>query len=148
MFVVLTAGCVSKDCYDNQTTLPRAAFFSMQTHSSVSIDSLSIRGIGAPGDSLLVDTTMAEQTNLPLRYDASSTAFLFDYLQAGAPAPDSVTFYYKAQPWFVSEACGVVYYYHIDSIKYTHNFIDSVAVPGMLITNADRTNIEIYFKDI
>lgn len=143
----LLAGCANKECYDNQNTLPLAQFFSMQTRRQLQLSSTTVYGVGAPHDTLIADSATLQQVYLPLRPDAPATSFVFRYEGGEAPAADTLTFRYRAQPWFASEQCGVVYYYHIDGIEHTRHLIDSVAVPGMLITNANRPNIEIYVRE-
>lgn len=145
--ILAMAGCASKECYDNQNTLPLAAFYSTTTHKGISLSPVSVYGTGAPGDSLLADSAALEQIYLPFRPDTSATSYVFRYEGDNAPLPDTVTFTYRTQPWFTSEACGVVYYFHMEEITHTDHLIDSVAVPGMLITNANRRNIEIYLKE-
>ena len=143
----LLAGCANKECYDNQNTLPLARFFSMQTRRQMQLSATTVYGVGAPHDTLIADSATLEQVCLPLRPDAAETRFVFRYESEGAPEADTLAFRYQARPWFASEQCGVVYYYHIDSIGHTRHLIDSVAVPGMLITNAHRPNIEIYLRE-
>lgn len=142
----ILASCSSKECYDNQNTLPLAAFYAMEGHASVTLDSVTIYGIGAPNDSLLADTARREEIYLPFRPEAGNTSFVFRYEWQQAPRPDTLTFHYDTRPWFTGEECGVVYYYYVDSISHTRHLMDSVSVPGMVITNAARRNIEIFFR--
>ena len=145
----LTGGCANKECYDNQNSLPLAGFFSSELPGrALSLDSVSIFGLGAPRDSLLADSASGlTEVYLPFRNDAPTTTFVFRYDGLhGAMAPDTVTFRYNTQPWFVSEACGVIYRYHIEGIDHTRHLIDSVVCPEGVITNAPGRNINIYFR--
>lgn len=146
-----TAGCSTSECFDNQNSLPLAGFYSSQENPvAISIDSISILGIGAPGDSILQDSVKTiSEVYLPFRIDQNSTTYQIRYLW-GLPGlyrmSDEITFNYDIVPMFVSSACGTVYYYKITDIDYTQNFIDSVTCPTGVITNANMENLRIYFR--
>ena len=147
----IIGGCATTECYDNQNSLPLAGFYSSQeVPAAISLDSISILGIGAPGDSILQDSVRSlSQVYLPFRIDQNSTTYEIRYL-AGLPGfyrmSDIITFNYDIEPMFVSTACGTVYYYKMTSIDYTKNFIDSVVCPKGVITNENMENLKIYFR--
>lgn len=149
--LVMVASCSNSECYDNQNSLPLAGFYSSSENpQQISIDSLTILGVGAPGDSILQDSVRnLSQVYLPFRIDQGSTTYQIYYL-AGLPGfyhmYDEITFNYDIVPRFVSTACGAVYYYKITSIETTHTFIDSVTCPLGEITNANIENLRIYFR--
>lgn len=148
---VLMAACASDECNDNKNSLPLAEFYSsLPTPERVSIDSVSVFGIGAPGDSVLVDSASSlQQVYLPFRIDQPSTTYVIRYLQrvlAEQNMADTIRFDYAISPQFVSSACGAVYYYDDIRISHTNHFIDSVTCPGNRITNANLANIFIYFR--
>ena len=151
LLLLSVSGCATNECYDNQNSLPLAGFYSSaEVPQSISIDSVSILGIGAPGDSVLQDSVrILSEVYLPFRIDQPSTTYEIRYL-AGLPGiyrmADTITFNYDIVPMFVSAACGAVYYYKMNSIETTHYFIDSVACPGGVITNANIENLKIYFR--
>lgn len=145
--LLLLSSCANKECYENQNTLPLAGFLGADSHREFSMRLLTVYGIGAPNDSLLADSASMNEIYLPFRPYVPESRFVFRYGTPDAPEPDTITFRYSTKPWFASEACGVVYYFNIDSISYTRNLIDSIAVPGMLITNANRRFIEIYLRE-
>ena len=145
------SSCSTSECYDNQNSLPLAGFYSSEERpQSISIDSISILGIGAPGDSILQDSVRSlSQVYLPFRIDEGSTTYEIRYLGGEAGKlriKDVITFNYDIIPWFVSTACGTIYDYKITSIETTHNFIDSVVCPLGEITNANIENLKIYFR--
>lgn len=147
----LATGCANSECYDNQNSLPLAGFYSSEEFPvAISLDSISILGVGAPGDSILQDSVASlSQVYLPFRIDQNSTTYEIKYL-AGLPGVyrmyDMITFNYDIIPMFVSSACGTVYYYKMTSIDYTKNFIDSVVCPKGEITNENIENLKIYFR--
>ena len=151
IMLAIAVSCSNSECYDNQNSLPLAGFYSSsETPKAITLDSLTILGVGAPGDSILQDSVRSlSQVYLPFRIDQESTTYEIKYL-AGVPGmlrlSDVITFNYEIFPMFVSTACGAVYYYKIKSIETTHNFIDSVTCPGGVITNANIENLKIYFR--
>lgn len=145
------ASCASNECYDNKNSLPLAGFYSSEKDPRrVSLDSVTIYGIGAPGDSVLHDSVRnLTETYLPFRIDRGQTRYVIKYL-GGITGffrlGDTITFNYDIEPWFVSSACGAVYNYRITSIETTHLAIDSVTCPDGVINNVNIENIKIYFK--
>ena len=148
---VSAVSCASDECEDNKNSLPLAEFYSsLPEPEAVSLDSISVYGIGAPGDSLLLDSASnVGQCYLPFRIDEGRTSYVIHYLKkgiAGGTLRDTVAFSYGIRPEFVSSACGAVYYYDNVAIDHTCNLIDSVVCPEGRITNANRANIFIYFR--
>lgn len=144
-------GCSNSECYENQNSLPLAGFYSSEERpQAISLDSISILGVGAPGDSILQDSVRTiSQVYLPFRLDQLSTTYEIRYLSGLAGQmrlSDVITFNYDTIPMFVSLSCGAVYYYKINSIDYTKNFIDSVVCPSGVITNQNIENLKIYFR--
>ena len=145
------ASCASNECLDNKNSLPLAGFYSSaKVPQAVSLDSVSIYGVGAPGDSVLHDSVSnLTETYLPFRIDQGQTRYVFKYLGGIAGLfhlGDTITFNYDIEPWFVSSACGAIYRYRVNSIETTHIAIDSVTCPLGVIDNVDIENIKIYFK--
>lgn len=147
MAAAMIAGCTSSDCDGNRNSLPMAGFFSSASRPEpVSLDSVSIYAIGAPYDAMLEDSVRGlKNVYLPFNLESESTSFVFKYLGSEAPRPDTVTFNYRPEPYFVSEACGAVYVYKILGCHTTYNAIDSVAWPAK-IDNTPGVNIRIFFR--
>lgn len=151
LIITTIIGCNTSECYDNKNSLPLAGFYSSsEKPQKISIDSISILGIGAPGDSILQDSVRSlSQSYLPFRIDEGKTTYVIRYLAGIAGAlqlADTITFNYEIKPWFVSSACGVIYDYKMMSIETTHLYIDSVTCPTGEITNANTENLRIYFR--
>ncbi len=149
--LTLLASCASNECLDNKNSLPLAGFYSStETPQQIALDSISIFGIGAPGDSVLHDSVRnLKQSYLPFRIDQGQTRYVIRYL-SGLPGryrmADTITFNYDIVPWFVSSACGAIYDYKMTSIETTHHIIDSVTCPDGVIDNANKENLKIYFR--
>lgn len=145
----MIAACTSSDCKDYRTTLPLAGFYTDTGTGgiqAIAFDSLSVAGVGAPGDSLLLDNArQASQTYLPLPIDAHSCSFALIYATAPQLVSDTITIAYTPSPHFASAECGVVYYYDVSSITHTSLLIDSVSCLTNPLTNRPLENLRIYF---
>lgn len=148
--LAVTAACNAVGCTENQNSVPLAGFYSIDTDQAIGIDSISVMGQGAPGDSMLVRPSQrVSQTYLPFRSAHSSSTFIIKYEQkalAQYDLQDRVTFYYDTTPWFASEDCGAMYHYRITRVDHTTVFLDSVGVSDSLITNIEKQSIELYFR--
>lgn len=59
---------------------------------------------------------------------------------------DTMTFYYQPQPHFISEACGFINYYNINSVRCTNYYIDSFQIKDFNIsTKANVENVKIFY---
>ncbi len=137
-------GCSSDGCLDNSSAIPLAAFY--RGTQAVTLTSLTVSGIDAPGDTLLADAASLRQIYLPFRLNASEVSFKFDYNDEQVE-PDVLTFRYKATPVFVSHDCGAMYHFEITEWEFTQNAIEDVVIADKVITNLDRVAIKIYFKE-
>lgn len=150
---VMIAACSSNECLDNKNSLPLAGFYSSDVNpQSIAIDSLSIYGIDAPGDSILLDSVVnVSSAYLPFRIDQTSTSYVIHYNQktiSNERYNDTITFDYEIIPYFVSSACGSIYKYKMNSIDHSSHFIDSVVctAPLGVIDNVAVENLRIYFR--
>ncbi len=144
------SGCNSSGCLENQSSVPLAGFYSKSTLKEIAIDSVSIGGVGARNDSLIVDNGQGvSSVYLPFRSTSAQTAFFIHYEQKAISSNalnDTITFEYESIPYFVSEECGAMFYYDIHKMTYTKHLVDSVAIIDSLVSNTDVERIRIYFR--
>jgi predicted nucleic-acid-binding Zn-ribbon protein len=58
---------------------------------------------------------------------------------------DTLTFRYKANLQFLSNACGYTDFYTLDTVQTTHKFIDSVHIVNSSVTNNVNTkHVQVY----
>lgn len=153
----LLAGCSSSECYENHSALPLATFYNGTTFQQVSLQRLAIYGIGAPGDSVLYQPQNLSQAYLPFRIWQDSTTYVLAYYGLMADGveedenvhvpTDTIVFRYKPKEWFVSPACGAMYFFEMDTVTHSSFLIDSIAYNDV-ITNQNATNIKIFFKTV
>lgn len=150
VLAALAYGCSTDGCTDLRSSIPKAGFYSAASAAKISLDSLQITGIGAPGDSVLLAAgTSQSVVYLPMRSAQTSTAWCLSYKWKDTDFPqlnDTITFQYTAQPYFASAECGAMYRYHVRSFTYTTHMIDSVKMTDSLITNNDAEQIQIFFR--
>lgn len=148
--MVSAASCGSGGCLENGSTLPLAGLYSSYSGSAITLDSLEVRGIGAPNDSLLVDpSSRVNSIYMPFRADYESVSWVFSIKMRDYDYPelyDTLTFSYQTIPYFASADCGAMYIYRVTSYSVTHHLIDSVVVTDSLFTNVDREQIKIYYR--
>lgn len=143
LLALTLAACSSGGCENNQNSIPMAGFYNAANGESLTVSGLSVMGIGAPGDSLLLDPKRnTHQVYLPFRGSDTSCSFSFAYGQFA----DVVEFQYRAIPYFDGEECGAMWRYEITDVSWRGLLIDSVAVTDPLITNMERERIMIFLN--
>lgn len=150
--VIATAlkSCNTSGCTENRNAVPLAAFFNSSTGDPISLDSISIFGVGQVNDSVLSAAgTVVSQVYLPMRPTANTVTWCLSYKWKNLDDPrlnDTLVLDYKSTPFFASDECGAYYKYEVDRMQYTDHLIDSVVVVDSLITNVDKVYLNIYFK--
>lgn len=144
---MILGACSGNECYENHSALPLAGFFSYPDGRALSLNRLTIYGVGAPGDSMLYYQQTLREAYLPFRLDSDTTTYVFEYMTAEEEEPaltDTITFIYERKEWFVSPACGGMYFYDIKKVEHTENLVDSIYAESR-ITNINAQNIKIFF---
>lgn len=146
--VVWLAACSNNGCEENSSSLPLAGFYSSQTKSSIAVDSLTVYGIGAPGDSAIIrNQSSTQQVYLPFDIDTTCSRFVIQYNQEDlAGITDTLTLHYDCVPFFYSKDCGAFYVFDVTDFSTSHNLIDSIQIPLRRIDNTNTENIKIFFR--
>ena len=142
------AACNNDTCYDNGSSLPLVTFY--LSGSQQQVPGLTIMGIGAPGDSLLADSSTLNEIYLPLRATASTTRYAISrWVGIGTPMAqqlhDTLTIDYEPVAYFHSAECGAMYNFDIHSARCTNYGIDSIQVLNTHVTNSRTPVLRIYF---
>ena len=114
------------------------------------VPGLTIKGIGAPGDSLLADSSTLNEIYLPLRATASTTRYAISrWVGIGTPMAqqlhDTLTIDYEPVAYFHSAECGAMYNFDIHSARCTNYGIDSIQVLNTHVTNSRNPVLRIHF---
>lgn len=148
VIVALTVlSCNNDTCNEGTRALLKTGLYRAGTTTTLTVDSLSVYGAGAPGDTMVVDTSAVSQFRLPLRPNVTECKFIVDYCaKAYTDIHDEITINYEPIPYFVSHECGAMFYFRINNVSYTTAIIDSVAVTDSLITNIDKVSMQIFLR--
>jgi len=138
---LMNMSCNNDNCLGNSSGIPLAAFYS--DGNAVTVSNLTVYGIGAPNDSVIIDNTSASQVYMPFRLSTNSCQYVLNYNTEGIDN-DTITFNYEAIPYFESHECGAMYNFKITSTSHTTNAIDSITIPNPMITNDDVVSIKIH----
>lgn len=141
---LILVSCTDNSCYDNGSALPLVRFYASGTTRQVTVNGLTLRGLGAPGDSLLIDSTATSEVYLPLRATASNSQWVFDY-PGDTDLADTLTIAYEPIPYFAGAECGAMYNFQLTNVSCTHNVIDSVQVVKPLINNGTDVALRVFF---
>lgn len=147
---VSLGSCNTSGCTENRNAVPLAAFFDSTDENAIQLDSITVSGVDAPGDTVLSAAGQRiSQLYLPMRPTHESVEWCFAYKWKRLDDPrlnDTISFDYESEPYFASEECGAYYRYQITRMDYTRHLIDSVAIVDSLVTNVDKVYINIYFR--
>lgn len=140
----------SDTCGENMNTIPLAGFYSAgDSQTLLRMDSLEVRGLNAPGDSVLsYPWESKSELMLPFKIDADTTTYIFSQHINGISRQSTVMFIYSRTPRFDSYECGVSYLFDIKDIMCTGSLVDSVVCPKGFIDNANIQNLRIYFANL
>lgn len=147
LLLTLAGGCSSNGCLDNRNSLPLAGFYSAATGDAVTVSGLTVGGLGAANDSLLMNNSSASQVYLPFRASIDEVTYIFTAATETDTVSDELTFTYNVMPYFDNVECGAMYRYKITGVWYDGVLIDSVAITDSLITNVESERIKIYFHE-
>ena len=143
------AACGDSSCFDNGSSLPLATIHLGEQQQTVS--GITIKGIGVPGDELLVDSASISEVYLPLRASVSTTSFEFSRVVYQGAVPtlyhDTITFNYTPVEFFHSAECGAMYNFDIKQVTSTCHAIDSVVILTTQVTNSRTPAMRIYLTE-
>ena len=142
--------CNDAGCMDNRSSIPFAQFYQKgDLRSTISVDSLTIFGIGQKNDSLIADSVRSlSSVSLPFRNDDTITQFVLQYNYAwnkNRESNDTLTFIYRPYVYFASVDCGVMFNYTLKEERHTRHMLDSVIIVTPEINNQNIENIKLVF---
>lgn len=145
---LLLTGCNDNSCYDNGSSLPLVRFYMSGKDANVSVSGVTLKGIGAPGDSIYASNETLNEAYLPLRATQKSTQWAITLNgTGGTTVNDTITLDYNTAPFFASAECGAMFTFDLTRAECTHNIIDSVVIIRKDVTNVKAENLRIYFRN-
>ncbi len=144
--VLAAAACNDDSCYDNGNSLPLVKFYQSGS-GAVTVSGVTLRGIGAPGDSIYASNESLSETYMPLRATTTSTQWVIEVATSDSTTiADTLTVNYTPVPYFAGSECGAMYKFDLGTVTCTGNAIDSVVVIQSEVTNVSQETLRIYFK--
>lgn len=155
--LLLLVRCGDSACLDNRSSTPEVALYASGTSTAISIDSISVYGIGQVSGTPLVDSVASLSSfDMPFpiittdaETDTVSYVIAYNFVDS-LYAPyynDTITFVYSCYPFFDSAECGAMYNYEIVDYSYTtHSFLDYMEVVQSAVTNESAEHIRLYYE--
>jgi hypothetical protein len=114
--------------------------------SKIPVDSSLPSAVFYPVTVLPNDTNLYSSSSafiLSLSPDTGFCQWLFSPTRNGAL--DTISFYYQRRLEFLSNACGFIYFYNLDSVRTTHKAIDSADILNATVNNNVNTkHVQIF----
>ena len=143
---ILLIACEEDPCSLTTQSVARFDFRDSQTHQGVTLtQGVTVTGIATIADTLHVDTLFNQATSymsLPLSY-TDKTTFVMHYTER---MRDTIWVTHRNIPFVSDIECGAVMHYHVESLRYTTNALDSVTIINPQITNEETNNFLIYYR--
>ena len=144
LLVITTAvicSCSVGTCFDETESMVKADFYSMESGTTTTADSLTLYGAGMDSLTIYNKSLKLKRAEMPL-YAETGECNLVARLNG---VNDTLTFRYSGSFNLISKECGYTYYFTLDTVLTTNNIIDSVAITKKTITTLNEENIRIYF---
>jgi hypothetical protein len=140
IIALVTKACTQDEtCRENKNIKMNAEFFNAGTTTSLSIDSLTVYGLGK--DSLLYNVKKnINKINLPLnkKEDVSIFVVRFNTTQ------DTLWVLHTNYDYFISYECGSVITHKIDTVITTNHYIESVKIIQKDVNTTDVQHLQIF----
>jgi hypothetical protein len=139
---VMMISCTQDEtCRENKDVRLNAGFFTSGTTNALSVDSLTVFGLG--NDSMLYNVNNnINNIKLPLNKKQELSIFVMNF-QADQ-ATDTLFVLYTNQDYFISYECGSVITHRIDTVITTEHFIKSVKIINHDINTTDVQHLQIF----
>ena len=134
------SSCLDSECNDDTEAYVKASFYSYETKQTLVPDSITLYGVG--NDVKIYDNQrITPPAFIPLKDSADETQFVIEI----NGAVDTITFIYTSFPHIISKECGYSMFRTIDSIYFTNNEIDSIALINPNVTLINVENVSIFY---
>ncbi|NLT03452.1 MAG: hypothetical protein GXY09_06295 [Bacteroidales bacterium] len=142
MTTALLPACQSKGCYEETDVKVCCSFYWDDSTAAVSIDSLSVWGVGK--DSLIYDNEIVSLLELELDPNASTTRFVVRVVANNYPFLDTLTFLHTNNPRFESMDCDCMVFSTLDTCLTTGRIFLSATLPQRSVTNTKTTHVVLH----
>lgn len=134
--------CESSDiCTENIDAPVRFGFYDSDNNDEVvTIDSLSIFGIGHEDSLIYNNSKNVSRVELPLRIANDTTTFVFIFPEK----TDTIEVIYDRKVTLISVGCGFTTFYNLNKINHTENEIISIITEEKEVINNLNEHIKIF----
>lgn len=139
----LLPSCTQEELCEDVTQNPMGVrFYALtgETSSAVTVDSLTVYGVGMPQDSIYANQLEVQALELLLDPSKDSTGFVMVF----PLATDTIWVKYQRHATLISVECGFMEEYTLLSATFTENVIDSLVINTDLVTNQADEHIQIF----
>lgn len=137
--LLLLFSCNNQGCYEETDVIVNCSFFYIEEDKAVSIDSVTVWGVGT--DSLVYKNSTLKKMSLELNPLSEETKFVFQAVAEGYIFRDTITFKHSNKPWFQSMECGCMVFSTLDTCLTTGNIFRSVRIPEHEVKNIDIEHV-------
>jgi hypothetical protein len=133
--------CTAGTCFDETESRSKAGMYKIDTKAVAAPDSLTLFGVGMDTNFIYKKSLNIKKAEFPLNVQDTVSRFVVRI----NGVDDTMIYKYTSYIHLISKDCGYTYYFTLDSISFTKNNIDSVAVVKNTVTTLDEENIRIYY---
>lgn len=136
------SSCLDGECMESAEANVKVFFYDYDTvpMPAVTPDSITLYGVG--NDVKIYDNEkITSPALLPLKESGGETEFIINI----NGIDDTVTFVYTGSLRLVSKECGYAMNYTIDTVRFTANEIDSIAITNHNVTLQNTENVAIFY---
>jgi len=138
--LLLLASCNSTGCYEETEVKVRCSFYYLSESEAVSLDSISVWGVGS--DSLVYDKETVSELALELNPSASETRYVVQAVaSSGYTFIDTLTFLHTNRSWFESMDCDCMVFSTLDTCLTTGTIFQSATISNTDVTNYETTHV-------
>ena len=140
-----TMGCDSDEaCLSNQHSV-QAGFMSAWSANDTTRGEVSLVGMTRSMDTALIDSVYRKQNLselfMPLDFESDTTSFIL----TAQTLRDTIRFVHRSELDFISNECGFIFSFHLDTVLHTNAFVDSVSISYPEIIYGESTeNIQFH----
>lgn len=132
-FLMLLISCNNSGCYDETVVKVNCSFFHLEENKAVSIDSVTVWGVGS--DSIIYKNKTLGKMALELNPESNETKYVFQAVGDGHTFTDTLTFKHTNRPWFQSMECGCMVFSTLDTCLTTGSIFQSVKIVDHEVIN-------------
>lgn len=137
--LLLFQSCNDASCTDTTQVVMKIGFYNQSQNKNIVFDSLTVRGINHPKDSILYNKARSVKSiSLPLHIVQDSTEYEINYYKSNGAAIaqiDTIVLYHTNKPYFVSQDCGCTVFATITGYKTTGHRINTIRILNNEVTN-------------